>query len=106
MATGVFPVVDLTGHTTGICTVADLDVVPSPRRTDTRLGALAARHVAPVVVVAPDTGAAEIADRIRPQHGVAVVEDLNHPVGVVTERELGRATHLALLGWRVAPHTP
>jgi Zn-dependent protease len=105
VAVGVFPIVDLTGHTQGICALADLDTVPPTHRADTRLVALAARHVPPVIVT-PDTSATEIAAQIRPRRGIAVVEDMNHPVGVVTELELGRAAHLSLLGWRTASHTP
>ncbi|MFZ2013461.1 MAG: site-2 protease family protein [Nocardioides sp.] len=103
IAAGVFPVVDLAGHTAGICTVADLDAVPAAQRTDTRLGQCAARHAMPVVVT-PETSAGEIAARIRPVRGIAVVEEGNYPVGLVTELELGRATHLSLLGWRTGRH--
>ena len=105
VAAGVFPIVDITGHTNGICGLADLDSVPAAHRADIRLASLAARHVPPVLVT-PETSAAEIAARIRPHRGIAVVEDMNHPVGVVTELELGRAVHLSLLGWRTTSHTP
>ena len=104
VASGVFPIVDLMGHTTGICILADLDTVPAAHRSDTQLGSLAARHVPPLVVE-PDARAAELAAQIRSRRGVAVVEDSNHPVGVVTEVELGRAAHLTLLGWHTAPRT-
>lgn len=105
LAAGVIPTVDLTGRTTGICALADLDTVPATHRGDVTLAALAARHAAPVLVT-PETSAADIAARIRPRRGIAVVQDMDHPVGVVTELELGRAAHLSLLGWRTAPHTP
>ncbi|MGA8246687.1 MAG: site-2 protease family protein [Nocardioides sp.] len=103
VAVGVFPVVDIAGHTVGVCTMADLDVVPAAHRADTKLGTLAARHA--YVVVPPDAPAAEVAAQIRAGGGVAVVEDANRPVGVVTTVELGRAAHLSLLGWQTAPHT-
>jgi Zn-dependent protease/CBS domain-containing protein len=105
MANGVFPVVDLTGHTTGVCTFADLEHVPANHRAGTQLAALAARRPYPVVVT-PDANAAEIVAQIRPHGGVAVVEEANHPVGVVTALELSRAAHLSVLGWRTAPRGP
>jgi len=105
LAAGVFPIVDIEGHTAGVVTLADLEAVPARHRVDTQLGALAARRIAPVVVT-PGTDAAEVAAQIRPHRGVAVVEEASHPVGVVTTLELSRATHLSLLGWRTAPHGP
>jgi len=105
MAAGVFPIVDLAGHTAGVFTLADLDAVPARHRVDTRLGALAGRRASPVVVTT-DANAAEIAVQIRPHGGIAVVEEANHPVGVITALELSRAAHLSLLGWRTAPHRP
>jgi Zn-dependent protease len=105
MATGVFPVVDLAGRTSGVCTFADLENVPPRHRVDTQIGTLAARRASPLVVT-PASSAAEIVDGIRAHGGVAVVEEANHPVGVVTALELSRAVHLSVLGWRTAPHRP
>jgi len=105
MAAGVFPIVDLAGHANGVCTVGDLETVPAEHRGDTKLGAVAARRPAPVVVT-PETNAAEIAATIRGRGGIAVVEDANHAVGVITALELSRAAHLSLLGWRTVPHGP
>lgn len=99
---GVFPVVDVNGHTAGVVTLADLEVVPARHRVDTQLGALAARRVSPVVVT-PDLDAAEVAAQIRPHGGVAVVEETDHPIGVITALELSRAVHLSVLGWRTVP---
>jgi Zn-dependent protease len=105
MATNVFPVVDLAGHTEGVCTFADLEHVPARHREDTRLSALAARRASPLVVT-PDANAAETSAQIRAHGGIAIVEEANHPVGVVTGLELSRAAHLSVLGWRTAPRGP
>lgn len=98
---GIFPVVDLNGHTAGVVTLADLVRVPASHRVDIRLAALAARRVSPVVVT-PDMDAAEVAAQIRPHGGVAVVEQADRPIGVITALELGRAAQLTILGWRTA----
>jgi Zn-dependent protease len=103
ITSGVFPVAGLDGHTTGVVTLADLEGVPAAHRGDTRLGALAAHHGAPELV-APDTDAADVAARIRPQRGTAVVERDGRPIGVITELELSHAAHLSVLGWRTVPH--
>ena len=99
---GIFPVVDLNGHTAGALTLADLEAVPAKHRVDTQLGALAARRASPVIVT-PDVDAAEVAEQIRPHGGIAVVEQANRPIGVITALELSRAAHLSVLGWRTAP---
>jgi Zn-dependent protease/CBS domain-containing protein len=99
---GVFPVADLNGHTDGVVTLADLEVVPAKHRVDTQLGALAARRVSPVIVT-PDVDAAEVAAQIRLAGGIAVVERAGRPIGVITAQELSRAAHLSILGWRTAP---
>jgi predicted transcriptional regulator len=105
IAAGVFPVVDIAGHTAGVFTLGDLEAVPARHRVDTKMAALAARRVFPVVLT-PDVDAAEIAAQLRLHGGIAVVEEENHPVGVVTALELSRAAHLTALGWRTAPHRP
>ena len=93
----------LAGHTAGVSTLDDLEAVPARHRVDTQLEALAARRGSPLVL-APDV--AEIAAQIRLHGGIAVVEEENLPVGVVTTLELGRAAHLTALGWRAAPRRP
>jgi Zn-dependent protease/CBS domain-containing protein len=103
IAGGIFPVEDIDGRTAGVITLADLERVPEAHRGDTRIDSLALRHPSPVVI-APDTDAAEVAALIRPHGGVAVVEQADRPVGLVTARELSRAVHLSALGWRTAPH--
>jgi Zn-dependent protease/CBS domain-containing protein len=103
IAAGTFPVVDVDGHTIGVCTVADLRAVPASHRADTQVGALARGHPSPIIV-APDADAAGIAAQVRVHRCVAVVEAQNRPVGVVTAVELGRAAQLTVLGWRTAPH--
>jgi len=99
---GIFPVTDLDGHTAGVVTLADLEMVPPKHRVDTQVGALAARRVFPVIV-SPDVDAAEVAGQIRPHGGIAVVERANRPIGVITALELTRAAQLSVLGWRTAP---
>ena len=96
---GIFPVVDLNGHAVGVVTLADLEAVPARHRVDSKLGALTARHVSPVIVT-PDLDAADVAAQIRPQGGVAVVEQAGRPIGLITALELGRAARLSVLGWR------
>ena len=95
----------LAGHTAGVSTLDDLEAVPARHRVDTQLDALAARRGSPVVLD-PDVDVAEIAAQIRLHGGIAVVEEENHPVGVVTTLELGRTARLTALGWRTAPHRP
>ncbi len=102
ISAGVFPVVDVDGHTTGVFTLADLDTVPAKHRGDTQLGALETRHASPMVV-APDADAAEVATQIRTHGGAAVVEQAGRPIGVITLVELSRAAHLSVLGWRTLP---
>jgi len=102
---GVFPVVDINGHTTAVVTLADLDTVPARQRGDTQLGALASRRAAPVLVAA-DADAAEVAAQVRTHGGVAVVEQADRPIGVITLIELSRAAHLSVLGWRTLPRRP
>ena len=102
ITSGVFPVVGLDGHTTGVVTLADLEGVPPAHRGDTRLGVLSGHHPSPVIVP-PDVAAAEVGARIRPQRGTAVVEQAGRPIGVVTELELSHAAHLSVLGWRTVP---
>jgi CBS domain-containing protein len=103
MAVGTFPVVDVVGHTIGVCTVADLRAVPPSHRADTQVRVLAGRHPSPIIV-APDADAAGIAAQVRLHRCVAVVEAESRPVGVVTALELSRAAQLTVLGWRTAPH--
>ncbi|KRF32326.1 hypothetical protein ASG94_17795 [Nocardioides sp. Soil805] len=103
IAAGIFPVQDLDGRTAGVVTLADLERVPAAQRGIVRIDALAARHASPLVID-PDIDAAEVAARIRPLDGVAVVEQAGRPIGLVTTLELSRAVHLSALGWRTAPH--
>jgi len=105
IGSGVFPVVDLNGHTTGVAVLADLEAVAPRHRGDTTLGALAARHPRPLLV-APDADAAEVAAQVRTPGVVAVVEEAGRPVGVITSAELTRAAHLSVLGWRTRPRRP
>lgn len=102
---GIFPVVDLNGHTVGVVTLADLEAVPARHRVDSKLGAPTARHVSPVIV-APDLDAADVAAQIRPQGGFAVVEQAGRPIGLITALELGRAARLSVLGWRTVLDRP
>lgn len=102
IAAEVFPVVDLDGHTSGVFTLADLEAIPAKHRVDTQLGAVAAHHVPPVIV-AHDLDASEVATMIRPHGNVAVVERMEHPIGIITPLALARAARLSTLGWQTMP---
>jgi CBS domain-containing protein len=93
---GVFPLVDFGGQATGALTMRDLQRVPMAQRAEIRLRDLVrGRRVRPMLV-RPDSLLSEIALPLRRSGGVAVVVDqINHPVGLLTTAELSRATQLS-----------
>ena len=87
-----FPLVDFAGQATGALTLADLQRVPVEQRQETRIRDIVrARRVQPLVV-RRDALLTEIALPMRQRGGIAVVvDDENHPIGVLTADDLSRA---------------
>jgi Zn-dependent protease len=96
---GVFPLVDFGGQATGALTMRDLQRVPIAQRAEIRLRDLVrGRRVRPILV-RPDSLLSEIALPLRASGGVAVVVDeINHPIGLLTTAELSRAARLVHAG--------
>jgi Zn-dependent protease len=102
-----FPVVDLGGRATGALTLRDLQRVPVGRRADTRIREIVrARRVRPLLVRREDV-LTEVALPMRQRGGIAVVvDDENHPIGVLTADDLARAARSVELDRRAAaPHS-
>ena len=87
-----FPLVDFGGQATGALTLRDLQRVPVERRAETRVRDIVrARRVQPLVVRG-EALLTEIALPMRQRGGIAVVvDDENHPIGVLTADDLARA---------------
>jgi len=100
-ATGqaVYPLVDLPGQVTGALTLRELANVPPGQRADRRLREVPAGRPTPLVVT-PDADLAEIARALPLHGGLAIVAEMGHPVGSITQLEVARAADLAGLRWR------
>jgi Zn-dependent protease/CBS domain-containing protein len=87
-----FPVVDFGGQATGALTLRDLQRVPVGRRAETRVRDIVrARRAQPLLVRREDL-LTNIALYLRQRGGIAVVvDDENHPIGVLTADDLARA---------------
>lgn len=98
-----FPLVDFGGQATGALTPRDLQRIPVGLRAETRLREIVrARRVQPLLV---RRGAllTEIALPMRQRGGIAVVvDDANHPIGVLTADDLAGAARSAELDPRSA----
>jgi Zn-dependent protease len=102
-----FPLVDFGGQAAGALTLGDLQRVPIGRRAETRMRDIVrARRVQPLVVRRQDL-LTEIAVPMRQRGGIAVVvDDENHPLGVLTADNLARAARSVELDRRtVAPRS-
>jgi Zn-dependent protease/CBS domain-containing protein len=87
----VFPLVDFAGQPTGALTRRDLEHVPAVRRVDTRLRDIVRSRPRPLLLK-PDDLLTESAPRLYQRGVVAiVVDENNHPVGVLTADHLARA---------------
>jgi Zn-dependent protease len=105
--TQAFPLVDFGGQATGALTLRDLQRVPVERRAETRIRDIArARRVQPLVV-RREALLTEIAPPMRQHGGIAVVvDDANHPIGILTADDLARAARSVELDRRTAaPHS-
>jgi CBS domain-containing protein len=92
LGTGPFPLVDFGGRATGALTRHDLQRVALERRDETRLRDLVAARRVPPLLVPPGAQLTSIAAVLRYHGGVAVVVDeTQHPVGIVTKADLARA---------------
>jgi Zn-dependent protease len=102
-----FPLADFEGQATGALTLRDLQRVPVGRRAETRLRDIVrARRVQPLLV-RREALLTEIALPMRQGGGIAVVvDDANHPVGVLTTDDLARAARSVEPDRRAAtPHS-
>ncbi len=102
-----FPLVDFGGQATGALTLGDLQRVPIERRAETRMRDIVrARRVQPLVV-RREALLTEIALPMRQRGGIAVVvDDENHPIGVLTADDLARAARTVERDRRAAaPHS-
>jgi Zn-dependent protease len=102
-----FPLVDFGGQAAGALTLRDLQRVPVGRRAETRIRDIVrARRVQPLVVTR-EALLTEIALPMRQRGGIAVVvDDENHPIGVLTPDDLARAARSVELDRRAAaPHS-
>ena len=96
----VFPLVDFEGHPSGVITLRELERVPADSRDDTRLRDLLGPRRIPPVLVARDVQATDVARSLRLSGGIViVVDEANHPIGVITDADLVQAAHLAHLGF-------
>jgi Zn-dependent protease/CBS domain-containing protein len=100
----VFPLVEFNGNISGLVTVRDLERIAPDRRATTQLRDVAARNKAPLVK--PDTPLPELLLSLHLRGGTAIVVDGGHPVGVVTEVDIGRVAELADLRWPSAAPRP
>jgi Zn-dependent protease/CBS domain-containing protein len=106
-AARAFPLVDFEGRATGALTLRDLQRVPVGRRAETRLRDIVrARRVQPLLV-SRKALLTEIALPMRQRGGIAVVvDDENHPIGVLTADDLTRAARSVEHDRRAtAPHS-
>jgi CBS domain-containing protein len=106
-AARAFPLVDFEGRATGALTLRDLQRVPVGRRAETRLRDIVrARRVQPLFV-SRNALLTEIALPMRQRGGIAVVvDDENHPIGVLTADDLTRAARSVEHDRRAtAPHS-
>ncbi len=102
-----FPLVDFGRQATGALTLRDLQRVPVGRRAETRIREIVrARRVQPLLV-RREALLTEIALPMRQRGGIAVVvDDANHPIGVLTADDLARAARSVALDRRAAtPHS-
>jgi Zn-dependent protease/CBS domain-containing protein len=102
-----FALVDFGGQTTGALTLGDLQRVPIGRRAETRMRDIVRARRAQPLVVRREALLTEIALPIRQRRGIAVVvNDENHPIGVLTADDLARAARSVELDRRTAaPHS-
>ena len=98
-----FPLVGFGGQASGALTLRDLHRVPVGRRAETRIRDIVrARRVQPLVA-RRDALLTEIALPMRQRGGIAVVvNDENHPIGVLTADDLARAARSVELDRRTA----
>jgi Zn-dependent protease len=106
-ATQPFALVDFGGQTTGALTLRDLHGVPVGRRAETRIRDIVRARRVPPLLVRRDALLTEIALPMRQRRGIAVVvDDENHPLGVLTADDLARAARSVELHRRAAaPHS-
>jgi Zn-dependent protease len=91
-ATQPFPLVDFGGQATGALTLLDLQWILPGRRAETRIREIVrARRVRPLVV-RREALLTEIALPMRQHGGISVVvDDANHPIGILTADDLAGA---------------
>jgi len=89
--TGPFPLVDFGGQATGALTRPELERVPAERRDETRLRDIVAGRRVPPLLVPPSAQLASIVAVLRSHAGLAVVvDDAQHPIGIITAADLNR----------------
>jgi Zn-dependent protease/CBS domain-containing protein len=93
-----YPVVDLDGRLVGMARLAQLGLIPAPRRAELRLRA-AATPIAQVPVLAPDDPAFAAATRLSAAQPLLAVAEHGHLVGVVGTGDVTHAIELAELGF-------
>ncbi|MFC4530752.1 site-2 protease family protein [Sphaerisporangium dianthi] len=102
----VFPVVDVSGHSTGTLSLETLTSIPPGQRHDRRV-ATVCRPLPPDHVLDPDDEAGRILG-LSSFTGelMAVVADAGHVVGMVTTADLTRALQQAVLRTTATPPRP
>jgi len=92
----IYPLVDFAGQATGALTRRDLDRVPIAVRADTRVRDIVrGRRIHPLMI-RPDVKLSDVALVLRQHAGIAVViDDDQHPVGIVTIDDLAQAARSA-----------
>jgi Zn-dependent protease/CBS domain-containing protein len=87
-----FPLVDFAGQATGALTLRDLERIPVGRRAETRLRDIVRSRRGQPLLTRREALLTEIALQLRGHGGIAiVVDDDNHPIGVLTADDLARA---------------
>ena len=87
-----FPLADFAGHAAGALALRDLERVPVGRRAETRLRDIVRSRRGQPLLTRREALLTEIALQLRGHGGIAiVVDDDNHPIGVLTADDLARA---------------
>lgn len=96
----VFPLIDPAGHPVALLAWSDLSRISPAARATTELSALA-RRLPPAAVVHEDELLADAATRVLPRPGLdalVVVDESDHPTGIVTATDLIAACDRSTLG--------
>ena len=86
-----FPLVDFAGQAAGALTLRDLERVPVGRRAETRLRDIVRTRRGQPLLTRREALLTEIAGQLRQRGSIAiVVDDNNHPIGMLTADDLAR----------------